>query len=119
MRRNPRVLVVAAATILGVVALTAVVIAVDGRGSTCGSEEDTAGRLGVLALAHDSFDLFLEDSTEAADDGETSVTIALAGHGLDAEGNNVSYEFDPALTSLAIVEDHLAALEGCPVPDEF
>ncbi len=118
MRRKPRVLVVAAATLLGVVALTAVVIAVDGGGSTCGTEEDTAGRLGVLALARDSFAL-LEDSAAAADDSETSVTIALAGHGLDAEGNDVQYEFDPSLTSLAIVEDHLAALEDCPVPDEL
>lgn len=119
MRRKPRVLVLAAATILGVVALTAVVIAVDGGGSTCGTEDDTAGRLGVLALARDSFALFLEDPAAAAADGETSVTIALAGHGLDAEGNDVQYEFVPALTSLAIVEDHLAALEDCPVPDEL
>ncbi len=118
MRRKIRGLVLAAGTILGVVALTAVVIAVDGGGSTCGSEEDTAARLRVLALARDSFDLLLEDSAAAAADGETSVTTALTGHGLDADGNNVSYEFDPALTSLAIVEDHLAALEDCPVPDQ-
>ena len=43
----------------------------------------------------------------------------LTGHGLDEEGNDVPYEFDPSLTSLAIVEDHLAALEDCPVPDEL
>ena len=119
MRRQPRVLVLSTATILGVVALTAVVIAVDGGGSTCGTEEETAGRLGVLALAQDSFALFLEDPAAVADEGETSVTIALAGHGLDEGGNDVQYEFVPALISLAIVEDHLAALEDCPVPDEL
>ncbi len=119
MRRKTRFLAPAAATILGVVALTAVIIAVDGGGSTCGTEEDTAGRLGVLALARDSFALFLEDPAAAAADGETSVTTALTGHGLDEAGNNVQYEFVPALTSLAIVEDHLAALEDCPIPDEL
>ena len=99
--------------------LTVAALALDGGSSACGSEGETAARLGVLALARDSFDLFLEDPAAAAADGETSVTIALAGHGLDAEGNDVQYEFVPALTSLAIVEDHLAALEDCPVPDEL